>query len=92
LFGSSKAFQEGATQVRAFSIMPWCKTTVLFRRIGARFRLHLQSEFILTPPPPPFFSLNFKKTKTPFFFFPLIQKNKKQKKKKKIEYKKKIHN
>jgi len=50
LVGSSKAFKEGATQVRAFWVMPWCKTTVMFRRIGATFRLHLQSEFILIPP------------------------------------------
>jgi len=47
LDGNSKAFKEDAAQVTAFCVMPWCKTTILFRRIGATCRLHFQSEFIL---------------------------------------------
>jgi hypothetical protein len=30
LVGSSKAFKEGAAQVKAFCVMPWCETTILF--------------------------------------------------------------
>jgi hypothetical protein len=61
LDGSSKAFKEGAAQVKAFCVMPWCKTTILFRRIGAKCRLHLQSQYILIFFPPVHFTTNLKK-------------------------------